>query len=218
MLNNTTSRRSFLKTSAAASGGLLMGVCLPVTQGVAMAGGAVSAPNAWVHIAEDNTISILVAHSEMGQGVYTSMPMLVAEELNVELNQIKVVDAPPGAAYVNALLGAQITGGSTSVRNGWEKLRIAGAQVREMLVAAAALEWNTDISAIKADKAMLTGPGGKKASYGQMAAAAARMPVPTHKHRSGNAVRGLTYLHRRIAEEFPQYPHGTSAHIIYHKK
>lgn len=178
MLNNTTSRRSFLKTSAAASGGLLMGVCLPVTQGVAMAGGAVSAPNAWVHIAEDNTISILVAHSEMGQGVYTSMPMLVAEELNVELNQIKVVDAPPGAAYVNALLGAQITGGSTSVRNGWEKLRIAGAQVREMLVAAAALEWNTDISAIKADKAMLTGPGGKKASYGQMAAAAARMPVP----------------------------------------
>jgi isoquinoline 1-oxidoreductase beta subunit len=104
--------------------------------------------------------------------------MLVAEELNVDLKQVKVVDAPPGAAYVNALLGAQITGGSTSVRNGWEKLRIAGAQVREMLKAAAALEWNTDIGSIKADKAMLTGPGGKKATYGQMASAAARQPVP----------------------------------------
>lgn len=178
MMNTTTSRRSFLKTSAAASGGLLMGVCLPMTHGAALAAGAVSTPNAWVHIADDNTISILVAHSEMGQGVYTSMPMLVAEELNVELKQIKVVDAPPGAAYVNALLGAQITGGSTSVRNGWEKLRIAGAQVREMLKTAAALEWNTDIGAIKADKAMLTGPGGKKATYGQMAAAASRLPVP----------------------------------------
>jgi isoquinoline 1-oxidoreductase subunit beta len=177
MNTTTTSRRSFLKGSAAVSGGLLMGVALPLTRG-AMAAGAVSTPNAWVHIADDNTISILVAHSEMGQGVYTAMPMLVAEELNVELKQIKVVDAPPGAAYVNALLGAQITGGSTSVRNGWEKLRIAGAQVREMLKAAAALEWNTDVASIKADKGVLTGPGGKKATYGQMAAMASRMPLP----------------------------------------
>ena len=178
MMNTTTSRRSFLKTSAAASGGLLMGVCLPVTRGVAMAAGTSSAPNAWVHIADNNAITILVAHSEMGQGVYTSMPMLVAEELNVDLKQIQVEVAPPDAVYVNALLGAQITGGSTSVRNGWEKLRIAGAQVREMLVAAAANEWGVDKSAVKADKATLTGPGGKKATYGQMAAAAARLPVP----------------------------------------
>jgi isoquinoline 1-oxidoreductase beta subunit len=173
-----TSRRSFLKTSAAATGGLLMAVNLPGTLGQAMAAGTVSTPNAWVHIGDDNSITILSAHSEMGQGVHTSMPMLVAEELNVDLSQIKVVDAPPGAAYVNALLGAQITGGSTSVRGSWEKLRVAGAQVREMLVSAAAAEWKVDRAQIKADKGMLIGPNGKKATYGAMAAAASKLPVP----------------------------------------
>ena len=173
-----TSRRSFLKTSATATGGLLMAVNLPGTLGQAMAAGTVSTPNAWVHIADDNTITILSAHSEMGQGVHTSMPMLVAEELNVDLSQIKVVDAPPGEAYVNALLGAQITGGSTSVRGSWEKLRVAGAQVREMLVSAAAAEWKVDRAQIKADKGMLIGPNGKKATYGAMAAAASKLPVP----------------------------------------
>jgi isoquinoline 1-oxidoreductase beta subunit len=173
-----TSRRSFLKTSAAASGGLLMGLHLPGTLGQAMAAGTVHAPNAWVHIADNNTITILSAHSEMGQGVHTSMPMLVAEELNVELSQIKVVDAPPGEAYVNALLGAQITGGSTSVRGSWEKLRIAGAQVREMLITAAAAHWGVDRDLIKADKGMLIGPKGLKATYGEFAESAARMPMP----------------------------------------
>ena len=173
-----TSRRSFLKTSATATGGLLMAVNLPGTLGQAMAAGTVSTPNAWVHIADDNTITILSAHSEMGQGVHTSMPMLVAEELNVDLSQIKVVDAPPGEAYVNALLGAQITGGSTSVRGSWEKLRVAGAQVREMLVSAAAAEWKVDRAQIKAEKGMLIGPNGKKATYGAMAAAASKLPVP----------------------------------------
>lgn len=177
MNTTTTSRRSFLKGSAAVSGGLLMGVALPLTRG-AMAAGTISTPNAWVHIADDNAITILVAHSEMGQGVYTSLPMLVAEELNVELKQIKVVDAPPAAVYVNALIGAQLTGGSTSIRDSWTKLRIAGAQVREMLIAAAAQEWGVDAGSIKADKAVLTGPGGKRATYGQMAAAASRLPVP----------------------------------------
>jgi len=178
MTDIQTSRRSFLKTGAAATGGLLMAVNLPGTLGQAMAAGTVSTPNAWVHIADDNTITILSSHSEMGQGVHTSMPMLVSEELNVDLSQIKVVDAPPGAAYVNALLGAQITGGSTSVRGSWEKLRVAGAQVREMLVSAAAAEWNVDRAQIKADKGMLTGPNGKKATYGAMAAAASKLPVP----------------------------------------
>lgn len=173
----TTSRRSFLKASAAISGGLLMGISFSPTRS-AMAGSAVSKPNAWVHIAEDNTISILVAHSEMGQGVYTSLPMLVAEELNVDLRQIRVLDAPPAAVYTNALLGAQITGGSTSVRESWTKLRVAGAQVREMLKAAAALEWKTEVEQIKAFGGTLTGPGGRKATYGQMAASASRMPMP----------------------------------------
>jgi isoquinoline 1-oxidoreductase beta subunit len=178
MIDTHTSRRSFLKSSAVASGGLLMAMHLPGTLGQAMAAGTVHTPNAWVHIADDNSITILAARSEMGQGVYTSMPMLIAEELNVDMAQIRVSDAPPAAVYVNALLGAQITGGSTSVRDGWEKLRVAGAQVREMLISAAAAKWGVDRQQIKADKGMLLGPKGLKASYGELAAAAAVLPVP----------------------------------------
>jgi isoquinoline 1-oxidoreductase subunit beta len=174
-MSTQTSRRTFLQTTAVASGGLMMGFTLPM--GV-KAAGTVHTPNAWVHIADDNTITLLSARSEMGQGVYTSMPMLIAEELNVDVSKIKVAIAPPGAAYTNALLGAQITGGSTSVRDGWEKLRIGGAQVREMLITAAAARWDVDRDTVKADNGYVTGPKGKKASYGELAEAAARMPVP----------------------------------------
>jgi isoquinoline 1-oxidoreductase beta subunit len=104
--------------------------------------------------------------------------MLIAEELNVDVTKVTVAAAPPGAVYANAFLGAMITGGSTSVREGWEKLRIAGAQVREMLVAGAAAEWGVPASSVKAINGMLTGPGGKKATYGQMAEAASKQPVP----------------------------------------
>lgn len=173
-----TSRREFLKTTTLAAGGLLMGFALPGTRVEAQAAGTVYTPNAWVHIADDNTITLISARSEMGQGVYTSMPMLIAEELNVDVRQIKVDIAPPAAVYVNALLGAQITGGSTSVRDGWEKLRVGGAQVREMLISAAADEWKVDRSKLKAENGMVLGPKGKKATYGSLAAAAAKLPVP----------------------------------------
>lgn len=173
-----TSRRSFLKTSAVVTGGLMLGFNLPGTQGEAMAAGTVHTPNAWVHIADNNVITLLSARSEMGQGVYTSMPMLIAEELNVDISQIKVAAAPPDAVYVNALLGAQITGGSTSVRDGWLKLRVAGAQVREMLITAAAARWAVDRDLIRADKGMVYGPKGLKSTYGELAEAAGRMPVP----------------------------------------
>jgi isoquinoline 1-oxidoreductase beta subunit len=174
----TTSRRTFLKTSAIATSGLMVGLVLPGAKIEALAAGTVYTPNAWVHIADDNTITLISARSEMGQGVYTSLPMLIAEELNVDLNQIKVDIAPPNAVYVNALLGAQITGGSTSVRDGWEKLRLGGAQVREMLISAAADKWKVDRSTLKAENGMVIGAGGKKASYGELAEAAAKLPVP----------------------------------------
>jgi isoquinoline 1-oxidoreductase beta subunit len=178
MTHTQTSRRSFLKTSAAVTGGLMLGFNLPGTQGEAMAAGTVHTPNAWVHIADNNVITLLSARSEMGQGVYTSMPMLIAEELNVDISQIKVAAAPPGEVYVNALLGGQLTGGSTSVREGWLKLRVAGAQVREMLITAAAGRWAVDRDLIRADKGMIYGPKGLKSTYGELAEAAARMPVP----------------------------------------
>ncbi len=175
-----TSRRSFLKTSAVATGGLLMGVALPGLRSTADAAAMLHTPNAWVHIADDNTITLISARSEMGQGVYTSMPMLIAEELNVDLRKVKVAFAPPDAkVYGNPLLGGpQLTGGSTSVRDGWEKLRVAGAQVREMLLTAAAARWNVDKDLLKAENGMVFGPKGKKATYGELAASAATMPVP----------------------------------------
>jgi isoquinoline 1-oxidoreductase subunit beta len=179
--NLTTSRRNFLKTTAVtslATSGFMFGIALPSTQ--AIAAGLVHTPNAWVHIADDNTITLLSARSEMGQGVYTSMPMLIAEELNVDLKTIKVAIAPPNAKlYGNPLLGGpQLTGGSTSVRDGWEKLRVAGAQVREMLISAAATKWNVDRSTLRAEKGMVIGANGKKATYGSLAEAASKLPVP----------------------------------------
>ncbi|MFZ6674440.1 molybdopterin cofactor-binding domain-containing protein [Undibacterium sp. Xuan67W] len=176
----TTTRRDFLKTSVLAGGGLMMGISLPAAVGVseAQAAGTVYTPNAWVHIADDNTITLISARSEMGQGVYTSMPMLIAEELDVDLKKIKVDIAPPEAVYVNALLGAQITGGSTSVRDAWEKLRIGGAQVRMMLVSAAAQKWGVDASKLTTANGIVKGPDGKQASYGELAAAASKLPVP----------------------------------------
>ncbi|MBC7956683.1 MAG: xanthine dehydrogenase family protein molybdopterin-binding subunit [Cytophagales bacterium] len=172
-------RRGFLQTSAVASGGLMIGVSLTGVSDV-LAAGTVHTPNAWVHIGDDNTITLLSARSEMGQGVYTSMPMLIAEELNVDIKQIKVAIAPPnGKVYGNAPLGGpQLTGGSTSVRDGWDKLRVAGAQVRMMLVSAAALKWNIPEDQLRAENGMVLGPKGKKATYGQLAAEASRLPVP----------------------------------------
>ena len=178
MMSTQTNRRDFLKTTSITTSGLIMGVVLPGTVRETMAAGTLHTPNAWVHIADDNSITLISARSEMGQGVYTSMPMLIAEELNVDVTKVTVAAAPPGAQYANAFLGAMITGGSTSVREGWEKLRVAGAQVREMLVGAAAAEWGVAASAVKAENGILTGPGGKKATYGQMAEAASKQPVP----------------------------------------
>lgn len=173
-------RRDFLKVSGTVAGGLALGFYLPTGPRIARAdaGGGYASPNAWVRIGIDNTVTIMCARSEMGQDVYTSMPMLVAEELEVDLNKIKVEFAPPAEVYINALLGGQLTGGSTSVRDGWEKLRKAGASARMMLVAAAADEWGVGAGQCKAGNGVVTGPGGKRATYGALAAKAAQMEVP----------------------------------------
>ncbi len=178
MIKNET-RRDFLKVSGSVAGGLALGFYMPGRHNVALAAeGKSASPNAWVKIGQDNTITIMVARSEMGQDVYTSMPMLVAEELEVDLSKIKVEFAPPAEVYINALLGGQLTGGSTSVRDAWEKLRKAGASARMMLVAAAADQWGVDASQCKAANGAITGPGGKRVNYGQVAAKAATMEVP----------------------------------------
>ena len=172
------SRRTFLKSGAAVGGGLVIGVSLPGMFNNAFAAADSSAINAWVRIGSDNSITILCARSEMGQGVVMALPTLVAEELEVDLNKVKVEFAPPGEVYINSMLGGQLTGGSTSVRDAWEKLRIAGAQARMMLVAAAAQEWGVDTAKCTARNGMVSGPKGKMAKYGQLAEAASKLPVP----------------------------------------
>jgi isoquinoline 1-oxidoreductase beta subunit len=171
----SASRRNFLKTTSA--GALVIGVSLPAAFKAAHAAGEPRAVNAWVRIAPDNTITILCARSEMGQGVVTAMPMLVAEELEVDLDQVKVEFAPPGELYMNEMLGAQLTGASTSVRDGWVKLRTAGAQARTMLVQAAATKWGVDPSACKAQNGFVVHKD-KKASYGSVADAASKLTPP----------------------------------------
>ena len=174
------SRRDFVKVSAAAGGGLALGFYLPGRGGVAQAdaGGGPAMPNAWVKVGSDNQITLMVARSEMGQGVSTSLPMLLAEELEVDINKVKVEFAPPAEVYINSLLGGQITGGSTSVRDAWEKLRKAGASARMMLVGAAAQEWGVDASTLKVENGVIKGPGGKQVTYAMVAAKAAQMEPP----------------------------------------
>jgi isoquinoline 1-oxidoreductase beta subunit len=143
----------------------------------ANAAGSLHTPNVWVHIADNNEITLISHMSEMGQGVHTSLPALIAEELNVDITKVKVATAAADPAYVNGLLGAQITGGSTAIRDAWEKLRIGGAQVRTMLVQAAANQWGVPASSLKAENGVVSG-GGKSATYGELASAAASIPVP----------------------------------------
>ncbi len=172
-------RREFLKLTSLAGAGLTLGIVLPPAHAASAA--TASSPamaNAWIRIGADNKITLVVARSEMGQGVYTALPMLVAEELDVDLAQVSVVTAPVDPVYVNSLLGAQITGGSTSVRDAWEKLRVAGAQGRRMLVDTAAARWGIDAAQLRTERGVVLGPNGQRASYGALAEEAARRTPP----------------------------------------
>ena len=139
------------------------------------------APNAFVRIGSDGQVVLTMPQVEMGQGTYTSIPMLIAEELEVELAQVRLEHAPPDAKlYGNPLLaGVQVTGGSTSIRAFWTPMRQAGATARTMLVAAAARRWTVDPASCRAQGgAVLHPPTGRSLAYGELAADAAGLPVP----------------------------------------
>ena len=170
-----SNRRDFLKTSAALSGTLMVGFHIP---GLSKTESPATAINGWVRVDGDNTVTIICHRSEMGQGTYTSMPMLVAEELEVDLGRVKIEMAGVDPMYINALLGGQLTGGSTSVRDAFDGLRKAGAQARMMLISAAAEAWKIPESDCRADNGMVISKRGKQLSYGQLAAKAAALPVP----------------------------------------
>ena len=176
-------RRTFLKGSAALGAGLILGFHLPTGRAApSAAAGAAFAPNAFLRIAPDNTITVLVKHLEMGQGVYTGLPMLVAEELEAPWERIQVESAPADAKlYGNLAWGGttQGTGGSTSLTNSWDQLRQAGAVAREMLIAAAAARWGVEPGALEAENgAIAHAPSGRQASYGELANQAAGLTPP----------------------------------------
>jgi isoquinoline 1-oxidoreductase subunit beta len=175
------SRRNFLVSSAAVGGGLVLSLSLPIGQSEA-AGSESFAPNAFIRIGSDGQIVLTMPYVEMGQGTYTSIPMLIAEELEVGLKQVKLEHAPPNEKlYANPLLGVQATGNSNAIRGGWKPLREAGATARVMLIAAAAKRWGVDVTSCRAQEGeVIHTPSGRKLSYGELAADAAKMPVPTN--------------------------------------
>ena len=134
--------------------------------------------NPFVSIADDGTVIVTVNKSEMGQGVYTSLPMLVAEELGCELEGVRVEPAPVDPVYNHTMFPFQVTGGSTSISSEWIRMRHAGAEAREKLIAVAAAAWNVDKSACRAEDGAVIGPGNERIGYGQLAREAASMPVP----------------------------------------
>ncbi len=178
------SRRAFLKTAGLAGSGLVIGFRLSgrwaEAAGATTAGRAAStyAPNAFLRIAKDGSITVLAKHSEMGQGVYTSLAMVIAEELEADWRTIRVEAAPAHPDYNHTQWGMQGTGGSTSTLESFDQMRRAGATAKAMLIAAAAKLWRVDPATCRAENGMVLHQGGKRVSYGRLAEQAAKIPPP----------------------------------------
>ncbi|MDQ0346436.1 xanthine dehydrogenase family protein molybdopterin-binding subunit [Ancylobacter vacuolatus] len=178
------SRRHFLKGLGAAGGALVIGLNLGprlalAEEAAAAAPAAPPMPNAFVRIAPDNTVTVLIKHVDMGQGVTTGLPTIVAEELDADWSQMRTAFAPADAKLYNNLAFGPVqgTGGSTSVANSWDQLRRAGAAARAMLVEAAAKQWGVAPDSITVSKGVLTS-GSHSGTFGAFAEAAAKLPVP----------------------------------------
>ena len=176
-------RRQFLKASAAATGGLVIGFTLPVGNKMAIAQNAPApnvAPNAFLRIARDGSVTVQVKHLEFGQGVMTSLPMLVAEELDCDWTKVRAEMAPAAPQFAHTMFGMQMTGGSSSVANSWMQMRTVGAGARAMLVSAAASKWKVDAAKCRTENGFVIGPAGQKAGYGTLADTANTLAVPAN--------------------------------------
>lgn len=174
-------RRLFLKATASTGAGLILGFFVPPFSRVAGAQTAPGTPvpvNAFLQITPQNVVIIQVPRLEFGQGVQTSLPMLIAEELDCRWDSVRAELAPAADAYKDPLFGIQMVGGSMSVSNFYEHHRRVGASARAMLVAAAAKAWGIDPAQCHTQAGTIFGPGGRKGSYGEFAEAAMSMPVP----------------------------------------
>jgi len=179
-------RRQFLKVSAAIAGGLLVGIHMTGCDkraDVSTKKGKDQTPtfaaNAWIRIGRDDSVTVSLHHSEMGQGVMTALPMLVAEELEVDWSQVRTEFAPAAPVYKNPTYKVQMTAGSTSVKTSWEDLRQAGAVTRELLIAAAAQTWGVPSSECRAVKGTVVHhSSGRRLRYGELVDRAAQIPMP----------------------------------------
>jgi isoquinoline 1-oxidoreductase subunit beta len=175
-------RRDFLKASVMASGGLLIGFRFSGIAALTSAETSATSfmANAFVRIGTDERVTVIVNHSEMGQGVYTSLPMLLAEELDADWSKVGFEPAPVDPKYNHPAFGMQITGGSSSVWSGLEQFRQAGAAARTMLVAAAAQQWNVDPATCRTESGAVLNGSNRKLTYGRLAEAAAKLTPPAH--------------------------------------
>ena len=174
-------RREFIKKTLTASGGLLICAYIPEWAKGGSAAAADShpfAPNAFVRIGTDDSITIIANHSEMGQGVYTSLPMMLAEELECDWSKVRVEPAPVDPAYNHSVFGLQMTGGSTTTTSEYDRFRKMGAMARMMLIAAAAQDWNVEPQTCHAKNGYVINAAGKRASFGSLADAASKQSVP----------------------------------------
>lgn len=179
-----TSRRQFLRAGAALGGGLVVGYGVPARalaqpahyQRRAPAGE--HAPTAYVRIATDGSVTVACGKAEMGQGILTGFAQIVADELDADWRRVRVEQAPVHLDYANPNAPMMNTGGSTSVRANWMRLRASGAAARAMLVEAAARRWQVDPATIHTRQGVLLGPNGRRATYGELAADAAALAPP----------------------------------------
>src|SRR5918999_5942940 len=175
-------RRSFLCASTAAAGGLLVSLYLdfPVfaQEGRPAPPPKVYPPDAFVQIRPDGKIVIQVNRLEFGQGVQTSLPMILADELDADWSQVVAELAPAAEVYKDPLFGIQMVGGSGSIAHSYQQYRELGAKTQAMLVTAAAARWNVAPSECRAESSVVRGPGGRSARYAELASAAAQQPVP----------------------------------------
>ena len=177
-------RRDFLKATVTLGGGLLISAYIPQwnkTRAATLVDATHPfAPNAFVRVGTDDSITIIANHSEMGQGVYTSLPMMLAEELECDWTKVRVEPAPVDPAYNHSVFGLQMTGGSTTTTSEYDRFRKMGAMARIMLIAAAAQNWNVDAQTCRAEKGyVIHAASGRRAAYGSLAEAASKQTPPT---------------------------------------
>jgi isoquinoline 1-oxidoreductase beta subunit len=176
----THSRREFIKTGALVTGGLVIAFTVPGAKRFARAERALAGPfvpNAFLRIGTDDSVTVLLPHSEMGQGIWTTLPMLIAEELDADWSKVRVEHAPAAPAYAHTAFGMQMTGGSSSTWSEFDRCRQAGAMARAVLIAAAAQRFSVEPLACRTENGVVIS-GSKRARYGELAEAASKLPVP----------------------------------------